>query len=412
MIGCQPVTDARASENGKPLAPVWTFPAACGLERAMDAEYGPPLAEAGGILTIDLGALVANWRELARRAAPAACAAVVKADAYGCGLEPVTRALVAAGCETFFVAHLAEGRRARAVAPHATVYILNGLLLKTAGAYARDNLRPVICSLDEASEWNGFCRATGWRGTAALQIDTGMNRLGLSADEVATLAADGTVTVDGLELLMSHFACSEEPAHPLNARQMARFRALRASFPEIPGSLANSSGIFLDADALHDLVRPGVALYGANPTPGHDNPMVAVLRLDARVVQIRDVPLGETVGYGATWTAKRPTRLAIVSAGYADGYLRSGSSSDMRTGAAATVGWHRCPVAGRISMDLTAVDVTDVPQGTLRRGDTIALLDESNGIDDMAADAGTIAYEVLTSLGRRYHRIYVGEGNG
>jgi alanine racemase len=378
----------------------------------MEGEYGPPLAEAGGILTIDLGALVANWRELARRSAPAACAAVVKADAYGCGLEPAARALAAAGCQTFFVAHVSEGRRVRAVAAHASVYVLNGLLPKTAGAYAHDNLRPVICGLDEAAEWNAFCDASGWQGGAALQVDTGMNRLGLSADEARNFAANGTRPVAGLQLLMSHFACSEEPAHPLNARQMARFREVAGAYLGVPRSLANSSGIFLGPDAVHDLVRPGVALYGANPTPGHDNPMRPVVRLDARVVQIRDVPPGETVGYGATWTARRPTRLAIVSAGYADGYLRSGSSSDTRTGGAATIGRYRCPVAGRISMDLTAIDVTDVPEATLQRGNTVALLHESIGIDEMAANAGTIAYEVLTTLGRRYHRIYVGEGNG
>jgi alanine racemase len=174
----------------------------------------------------------------------------------------------------------------------------------------------------------------------------------------------------------------------------------------MPASLANSSGIFLGPDAHHDLVRPGVALYGANPTPGHINPMRPVVRLEARVLQLRETPEGETVGYGAGWTARRPTRLAVVSAGYADGYLRAGSASDLRPGAEAIVNGHRCPIAGRISMDLTAIDVTEIPAHSLHRGDWVALINDEIDIDECAAHAGTIAYELLTGLGRRYRRFY------
>jgi alanine racemase len=209
-------------------------------------------------------------------------------------------------------------------------------------------------------------------------------------------------------LLMSHFACSEEPSHPLNAKQMADFREVRDLFPGIPGSLANSSGIFLGPDAHHDLVRPGVALYGANPTPGHLNLMRAAVRLAGRIVQLREVEPGDAVGYGAIWTARRPTRLAIVAVGYADGFLRAASASDAKPGAEAIVAGRPCPLAGRVSMDLLAVDVTDLPPGKPRRGDTVALLDDTIGVDDLASHAGTIAYEVLTSLGRRYHRVYKG----
>ncbi|MFL5002315.1 MAG: alanine racemase [Xanthobacteraceae bacterium] len=366
--------------------------------------------EASGILTIDLAAVAANWRELARRAAPARCAAVVKADGYGCGLEAVTAALARAGCDTFFVAHLAEGRRARTAAPAGNIYVLNGLLPGTASAYVGCNLHPVIGSLAEFAEWKAFVATTSWHGGAALHVDTGMNRLGLSFEEAVWLSEQPQTERGELVLLMSHLACAELPEHPLNGRQMAAFRELRALFPGIPASLANSSGIFLGPDALHDMVRPGVALYGANPTPLHVNPMRPVVALAVRVVQVRSVAAGETVGYGATWTARRPTRIAVLAVGYADGILRAASARDNKPGAEAIVAGHRCPLAGVVSMDLLAVDVTDLPEHLPRRGDLVTLLGDEISVDDLASHAGTIGYEVLTSLGGRYHRIYRDEG--
>ena len=364
----------------------------------------PPEAEAGGILTIDLAAIVENWRALKQRAAPAQCAAVVKADGYGCGVEQVADALAKAGCETFFVANSGEARRARAAAADAVIYVLNGVLPGTASAYADANLRPVIGSNAELDEWIAFGAASGWRGAAALHVDTGMNRLGFPFGDAAKLASR-LPTDHGIALIMSHFACSEEE-HPLNAIQIDRFAAVRAAFPGIAGSLANSSGIFLGANAHHDLVRPGVALYGANPTPGKPNPMRAVVSLRGRIVQTRAVAPGATVGYSATWTAKRPTRLAIVSVGYADGFLRAASASDAKPGAEAIIAGRSCTLAGRVSMDLIAFDVTDVPEAQTKRGDLVTLLGDGIGVDDLAERAGTIGYEVLTSLGRRYRRIY------
>lgn len=368
---------------------------------------GPAEAEAGGLLTIDLGAVAANWRELAQRAAPAECGAAVKADAYGLGLEPVVRALAAAGCRTFFVAYPFEGREVRAAAPGATVYVLNGLFRGTAPAYTAGDLRPVLCSLEEIDEWQAFCAASGWSGGAAVQVDTGMNRLGLDQQQTAALAARSPQGRAGITLMMSHLACSEDAAHPLNGKQIGRSRVIRQMFPDVPFSLANSSGIFLGPDALHDLVRPGVALYGANPTPSHVNPMRPVLRLAGRIVQVRTVAAGETVGYGAAWTAKRPSRIAIVSIGYADGLFRSAGSTDRRTGAETIVAGHRCPVAGRISMDLLALDVTGLAAGTPRRGAWAEFLNDEIGVDALAAHAGTIAYEILTGLGRRFRRTYL-----
>ncbi len=368
---------------------------------------GPPEAEAGGCLSIDLAAIRANWRSLGQTALPVECAAVVKADAYGCGIEQVTAALVKEGCRTFFVADLAEARRVRATAREAAIYVLNGVLPGTGPAFADAYARPVIGSLVELAEWDRFVSSANWRGGAAIHVDTGMNRLGMSADEVAALAPRMQKENHGITLLMSHLACAETPDHPLNNRQIRLFREIRVLFRGLPASLANSSGIFL-GDAAHcDLVRPGAALYGVNPTPSRPNPMRAVVGLQGRIVQVRTVARGETVGYGATWTAKRPTRLAIVAVGYADGYLRATSASDAVPGGQAIVGGKRCPLAGRVSMDLLAIDVTDV-EGATRRGELATLIGGDIGVDELAAFGGTIGYEVLTSLGRRYHRNYSG----
>lgn len=369
-------------------------------------EIGVAPDEAYGVLTIDLGAIVANWRELSGRAAPAECGAVVKADGYGCGLEPVTGALAAAGCETFFVAQLPEARRVRAVAPGATIYVLNGLLPGSSALYAEGHFRPVIGSLAELAEWEAFVAASGWRGGAALHVDTGMNRLGLRIADAMAIAPRIGKTHGLITLLMSHFASAETPDNPANARQMGAFRELRELFPAIPASLANSSGIFLGPDAHYDLVRPGLALYGGNPTPGHLNLMQPVVELHGRVIQVRSVEQGAAVGYNGVWTAKRPSRIATVGIGYADGILRAAGATDLKTGAEAVLAGRKCPFAGRISMDLLALDVTDLPDGSPKRGDFATLLGPEISVDDFAFHAGTIAYEVLTSLGRRYRRVY------
>jgi len=367
---------------------------------------GPPATEAGGILTIDLGAIEANWRALGRRAMPSECAAVIKADGYGCGIEPVAARLAKAGCRTFFVADLAEARRVRAAAPGSVIYVLNGLLPGTAAAFADLRARPVIGSLVELAEWDAFVSANQWHGGAALHVDTGMNRLGVSANEAAALAPRIRTENHGITLLMSHLACSQVPEHPLNDHQIRLFREVRMLYRGIPSSLANSSGIFLGDPAHCDMVRPGVALYGVNPTPGRSNPMRPVIELRARIVQVRSVPRGETVGYDAAWTTKRATKLAVVAVGYADGYLRAASASDAAPGADAMVAGKRCPLAGRVSMDLLAIDITELPDGAARRGDLATLIGDAISVDDVATAAGTIGYEVLTSLGHRYHRVY------
>ena len=375
------------------------------MNRVLSAETVLAEAEAGGILTIDLAALVANWQLLGRHSLPAEVAAVVKADAYGCGLEPVASALARAGCKIFFVATIGEGRRLRAILPEATIYVLNGFPPGTGPAFAECRLQPVIGNPAELAEWDTFRAVNNWPGEWALHVDTGMNRLGMSVAEAAALAPRLETQQNGITLVMSHFVASELKAHPLNAQQIEAFRELRRLFRGVPASLANSSGIFLGPAAQFDLVRPGVALYGANPTPGSANPMQPVVELKGRVLQVRTIQRDQTVGYGATWTARRTSRIAVVGVGYADGYLRAASGADGVAGGEAVVAGQRCPIAGRISMDLLAIDVTEIGGG-VRRGDLVTLLGEGIGVDDLAAFAGTIAYEVLTSLGRRYLRVY------
>jgi alanine racemase len=369
---------------------------------------GPPELETGGVLTIDVGAVTSNYRALCSRVAPAECAAVVKADAYGCGLEPVVRALAASGCKTFFVAHLAEARAVRACAPEAIVYALSGLPAGAAAAFAQAHVRPVIGSTQELAEWDAFCATTGWRGGAALHFDTGMNRLGIAADEAVALSHRIKMPNHGITLVMSHFACSEESEHALNNRQVQLFRELRTMFRGIPASLANSSGIFLGSSTHCDMVRPGYALYGGNPTPATANPMTPVIGLKARIVQVRAVARGDTVGYGAAWTAQRPARIAIVSAGHADGLLRAGSGVGTRAGAEVVIGGTRCHVVGRVSMDLMAVDVTALPDNVARRGEWATLIGDVVDIDALAGQCGTIGYELMCRLGRRYARVWKG----
>jgi alanine racemase len=374
-----------------------------------EASKAATLAAATGVLTVDLDALVANWRKLEKTAVPAECSAVVKANAYGCGTEPVAHALAKAGCKTFFVATLDEAAMVRAVVPSAALYVLDGFIQNTGDAYAKIDARPVIGDLNELAEWDVFCRRTGWAGGAAIHIDTGMQRLGLTVAEAQGLIPRINAGDHGISLVMSHLACAENLNHPMNARQLAAFRQIASTFSGVPASLSNSSGIFLGGSFQFDMVRPGAALYGVNPTPEADNPMLPVVDLKARILQVRDVERGESVGYGGNWTARRPTRLAIVSAGYADGYFRAGSSKDGTRGADVMVAGRRCPVAGRISMDLLTVDVTELEKNAVRRGHMATLIGEGITVDELAHHFGTIGYEVLTSLGARYARVYKGE---
>ena len=378
-------------------------------KRTSPAGSGPAATETGGTLTIDLAAIVANWQALTRQLLTVECAAVVKANAYGLGLKPVVAALADAGCKTFFVADIAEARIVRACAKEATIYVLHGFMLQCAGLFIELAARPVINSMTELAEWDTFVAARGWQGGAALHVDTGMNRLGVSPEEAAALAPRVQTQNHGITLLLSHLACADIPDHPLNAKQLGLFRELRKLYSGIAASLANSSGIFLGDSTYFDLARPGAALYGINPTPGRPNPMKSVVNLSGRIVQIRSVARDQTMGYGATWTARRNSRIAVVALGYANGLLRAGSASDERPGGSAIVAGNRCPIVGRISMDLLMLDITELADGTVRRGDFATLVGGELSIDEVAAAAGTIGYEILTRLGMRCHLDYRGK---
>ena len=364
---------------------------------------------AGAVLTIDLVAVKENWRRLKARAGNAECGAAVKGNAYGLGIDPVARALWEAGCRSYFVARPKEGEELRAILPEATIYVLDGLFAGQAEFYAKLNLCPALISTSEAQEWSAFGRVYGRKLPCAIHVDTGINRLGFSAAEFAALRED-RFTMEGLNvsLLMSHLACADEPGHPMNRRQEEAFKAVRARLPGVPASLANSSGIFLGEAFTHDLVRPGIALYGGNPTQKVANPMHAVAILEGTVMQLREIGAGDTVGYGASWRAARPSRIAVLGAGYKDGVPRALSSREQDGPAQVFISGRRCPVVGRVSMDTMTVDVTGLTPGSVARGTRAEILGRNIAIDEVASWAGTISYELLTRLGSRYARLYTG----
>jgi alanine racemase len=378
---------------------------------AVSAHFsGPPSDLAGAILTIDLAAIQVNWKTLAARSAPAECGAAIKGNAYGLGVGPVAKALWQAGCRTYFVARPMEGGELRAILPRdAVIYVLDGLFPGQAEYYAAQDLRPALITIEEAREWTAFGTAYGHALPCALHVDTGINRLGFSAAALDQLLADNAL-MDRLNLsmLMSHLACADEPGHPLNERQRQAFASVRSRLPGIPASLANSSGIFLGSGYAHDLVRPGIALYGGNPIAPSANPMKPVVQLESTVLQIREVAAGESVGYGATWRAPRATRVAVLGAGYKDGVARSLSSRASNGPAQAFIGGRRCPIIGRVSMDMMAIDVTSVPLHLCARGMRAEIIGRNIAIDEAAEWAGTISYELLTRLGQRFTRLYAG----
>ncbi len=356
---------------------------------------------AGGVLTIDLAALRHNYRTIAARVAPARAAAVVKADAYGLGADKAAPAFYAAGCRDFFVAHLGEAVALKPFLPaDATLYVLNGLQPGTEAAAAREKIVPVLNSLEQVENWRNLAQSLGSTLPALLQVDTGMSRLGLSAKELDRLANDPSL-LDGIEIkyVMSHLASGDEPDNPANAAQLAAMKAALARLPKAPVAFANSGGSFLDRGYHFDLARPGVALYGVGPAGGGIRP---VLTLSARVIQVREIEPGAAVGYGGTFVAERPMRIATIAVGYADGWLRALSNRG-----SAYFGDVRLPVAGRVSMDSITLDVSALPEGTLKLGSLVELIGPHQTLDDVARDSGTIPYEILTALGHRYARVYV-----
>ena len=361
-------------------------------------------AGAGGCLIIDLHALADNYRLLSTRAGHALTGAVVKADAYGLGAIEVSATLYKAGCRHFFVALANEAFDLRPHLPaNAALYVLNGLPPGCETTCADQNIIPVLNSLSQIARWRDVARARGLRLPAVVQFDTGMARLGLSPEETGILTASPEIlSALDVKFIMSHLACADTPDDTANAGQLAHMDKVSTLFPGIPVSFANSGGLFLGPDFLQHLTRPGIALYGGAPNDKGTNPMRPVISLYAAVIQTRVVPAGAKIGYGGTYQAPHDMRLATISAGYADGLPRSLSPRG-----AAWLGDICLPIVGRISMDSLMIDISALPHD-LPDGSFVELIGPHQPIDTIAVDAGTIAYEILTRLGRRFHREYAG----
>ncbi len=363
--------------------------------------YNVSFEQACAILTIDLGAIRENYRLLRGKLAAAECAAVVKADGYGLGAAEVASALRKEGCRTFFVAHAAEGISLRqALGAEPDIYVLNGIHPGAEDDCAKAGLVAIANSAAQLVAWQAAARRLGQELPVAVQIDSGMSRLGMPSHEVEAVGSDAFSGLD-LKLVMSHLACADEPDNPANEAQRKIFDDLRHKLPDAPASLANSSGIFLDRAFHYDLARPGAALYGVNPSPGRDNPMRQAVRLEAKVIQARDLESGIGVGYGHTFRTTVQLRAATIALGYADGWPRRASA----------VAWYHgkeLPFAGRVSMDSIILDISTLSPDELKPGDLVELIGDHQTVDNIAAISGTIGYEILTGLGRRFYRRYEG----
>lgn len=355
-----------------------------------------------GRLMVDLGALKANYR-LFKSMTTARVAAAVKADAYGVGMGPAARALAEEGCDMFFVATADEAATLRAQDSNIQIAVLGGVLPGLEDDYLHHTIHPVLNSLEMIDRWAMLAKKKERPLDAIIHFDTGMNRLGLGADETAHLINNPTLLdTMNVRMVMSHFACSDEAGHPLNDSQAQRFAAIAKHFPKAAKSLANSSGIFRNNAWHYDMLRPGYGLYGGNPTPEMKNPMTPVVRLDVPVIQVRRVKKGESIGYSAGHVFETDTVTATIAMGYADGFLRSASGH-------ARVFWNgaACPVLGRVSMDLVTIDLGGLTKDLPHPGDYVEVIGPHQSVDDLAAQAGTIGYEILTSLGARYGRMYL-----
>ena len=367
---------------------------------------------AGVILSVDLDAVAANYALLSKKSPEAMCAAVVKADAYGLGLDPVARRLAHEGCRQFFVAQLAEAINLREIldsaAHDSAIYVLNGPDQGTEDDFENYRALPILNSPQQIALWSSHAKKRAVSQPAVLHIDTGMARLGLTSRDVDDLAADPDF-LRGLDirLVMSHLACAEQRENPLNLQQRNIFDNLRARLPAAPASLANSSGIFQGPAFHYDMVRPGASNFGISPMSDESNPMKQVINLKGRILQVRVIDTEMTVGYGATHRVTRPSRIATVAVGYGDGYPRR-----LGNRGHGYIDGVFVPVVGRVSMDLTTFDISDVPESAAQPGTMLELLNDRHTVDDLAREADTIGYEILTNLGNRYQRHYIGAVDG
>ncbi len=361
----------------------------------------------GARLTVDLGAIMRNWQALDKVSTPALTGAAVKADAYGTGIVQSSKALFQAGARFFFVATPDEGLAVRAALPDAYIFVLNGLYPGAAPLFVGERLMPVLNSLPMLEEWLVACLGRNEALPAALHFDTGMNRLGFRLSETSIVKRMCDEVGYAPQMIMSHLACADQPLHEKNRTQLALFTSVIAQFPGIPASLANSAATMNSRDTHFQMVRPGIALYGGRAVNGRRNPMLPVVTLEAPILQIREGKTGESVGYGATYTLSRDSRIAIIGIGYADGFLRSLSATNQHAGGRAYVRGRVVPIVGRVSMDMAEIDITDLGNDIPIPGEMVEVLGPHVSIDDQADPAGTIGYEILTSLRGRYTRTYV-----
>lgn len=361
-----------------------------------------------GVVTVNLKAIERNWKALARVVAPAVCGGVVKADAYGLGANRVIPALSRAGCRTFFVATADEAVQARTLSAGATIFVLDGLVSGSEAVLIGADAIPVLSDPDAIREWADIAAGRNTRLPLAIQVDSGLNRLGLTEDGIHSLSGEEAVWHNlDLRLVMSHLACADEPNNPMNECQLQAFQHLSSLLPAGPRSLAASDGLMLGKGYHCDLVRPGYALYGGQAFQGGRTPVEPAVRADAVVLQVRNVDAGQSIGYSATFHTAEPRRIATIAAGYADGMFRSLSAGDGERGGSVVINGKRAPIVGRVSMDLITVDVSADPFSGLKRGDWVTLIGPDLPVELVGSSAKTIGYEVLTNLGRRFARVYL-----
>ena len=367
-------------------------------------------------MTIDHAALCDNWRALDKATPGARTASVVKANGYGLGLGEVSLSLAAAGCEVFFVATPDEGVRLRRVLKTREIFVFGGLTTRNAATYAECDLVPVLNTMDDIQVWAEFWKLRGSRRPCALQLDTGMNRMGLSAQEITRFTSERDLRYSlNVITVLSHLACADDPQNPMSEAQLVKFNAYANLFEGCELSLANSAGIHLGNNYHFNLVRPGIALYGGECCNDGKHLLKSVVHAQGRIAQIRQAKKGEVIGYGATHTFKANTKIALISVGYADGFHRASSGSGValrevqKHGGAGAIGDIKVPIIGRVSMDLTAFDVSEVPDQMLEDASHVELFGKTIALDDAARAAGTIGYEMLTSLGQRYFRNHINQ---
>ena len=360
-----------------------------------------------GKLTIDLGAIVKNYKALDMISANALTGAVVKADAYGTGMLPVANALSQAGAKFFFVATPSEAIALRAELKAAHIFVFNGLYPGASEIYHQHNIMPILNSPSQLEEWLAFCLSKNEALPAAIHFDTGMGRLGFRMNDVEWVKEKIIRVGFAPQMIMSHLACADQPSHEKNRTQLVLFKSLVANFPSVPASLANSAGLMNGIENHFQMVRPGISLYGGRAVNGRKNPMSPVVKLEAPLLQVIECKAGESIGYGSSFTLDKNSQVAILAHGYADGFLRSLGGTNRKPGGRVVIDNKILPVIGRVSMDLIAVDVSELYGKIPAPGEMIEILGKTIGVDEQADLAGTISYEILTSLKGRYKRHYI-----